>query len=42
MPDCPVRAAPLAARDPIELERALRGDERLDSGTPIPPLEARP
>jgi len=41
MPACPVRSAPLVAREPIELERALRGDERLDSGAPIPPLEAR-
>jgi cation diffusion facilitator family transporter len=40
MPDCPVRAAPLAAREPITLERALRGDERLDSGLPIPPVGA--
>jgi hypothetical protein len=39
MPACPVREAPLVEREPIELERALRGDERLDSGTPIPPPE---
>jgi cation diffusion facilitator family transporter len=37
MPACPVRAAPLVKREPIELERALREDERLDTGTPIPP-----
>jgi cation diffusion facilitator family transporter len=34
---CPVRAAPFVAREPIRLEGAVRGDERLDSGTPLPP-----
>src|SRR5512134_740333 len=33
---CPVRAAPFAGRAPIGLERALRGDELLESGAPIP------
>jgi cation diffusion facilitator family transporter len=42
MSSCPVREAPFAARAPIDLERALRGDEGLDSGKPIPPVEARP
>lgn len=34
---CPVRSAPFVAREPIRLERAVRGDERLDSGAPVPP-----
>ena len=38
---CPVRAAPFAGRAPIGLERALRGDELLESGAPLPSLEAR-
>jgi cation diffusion facilitator family transporter len=41
MPMCPVRAAPFDEREPIGLERAVRADERLDSGAPLPPLEAR-
>jgi cation diffusion facilitator family transporter len=41
VPACRVRSAPLVARERIDLERALRGDERLDSGAPIPPLEVR-
>jgi len=36
---CPVRAAPFAARAPIGLERALRGDELLESGAPVPAAE---
>lgn len=39
---CPVRGAPFTRRAAIDLERALRGDEGLDSGAPIPPLEVRP
>jgi cation diffusion facilitator family transporter len=39
---CPVRAAPFVRRPPLTLERALRGDEQLDDGAPIPPAEARP
>jgi cation diffusion facilitator family transporter len=42
MPDCPVRAAPFVRRPPISLERALRGDEQLDDGAPVPPVEALP
>lgn len=42
VPECPVRAAPFVRRPPISLERALRGDEKLDDGSPIPPVEARP
>jgi cation diffusion facilitator family transporter len=38
---CPVRAAPCAGRAPIVTGRALRGDEVLESGAPLPPLEAR-
>ena len=38
---CPVRAAPFLARTPIGLERALRGDELLESGAPLPPVEAQ-
>jgi cation diffusion facilitator family transporter len=40
--DCPVRAAPFAKREPLTLERALRGDEKLEDGAPLPPVEARP
>ncbi|MCL4686706.1 cation diffusion facilitator family transporter [Myxococcota bacterium] len=32
---CPVRAAAFRARSPFTLERATRGDETLDTGTPI-------
>jgi cation diffusion facilitator family transporter len=39
--DCPVRGAPFLRRPPISLERALRGDEKLDDGAPIPPAEVR-
>lgn len=39
MPDCPVRAAPTAARRPLTLERATRGDETLDTGSPVAPVE---
>jgi cation diffusion facilitator family transporter len=42
MPECPVRAAPLVRRPPITLERALRGDELLEDGRPLPPLGAAP
>lgn len=42
MPDCPVRAAPFEKREPITLERALRGDEALDDGAPLPPPEEAP
>jgi hypothetical protein len=37
-----VRAAPCSGRAPIVLERALRGDEVLESGAPLPPFEERP
>jgi cation diffusion facilitator family transporter len=40
--DCPVRAAPFAKREPLTLERALRGDEKLEDGAPLPPVDARP
>ncbi|HEX2486677.1 MAG TPA: cation diffusion facilitator family transporter [Myxococcota bacterium] len=40
MPACPVREAPLVKREPITLEHAVRSDEWLDSGSPIPPTEA--
>jgi cation diffusion facilitator family transporter len=40
MRDCPVRAAPHERRPPITLERALRGDELLDDGRPLPPIGA--
>jgi divalent metal cation (Fe/Co/Zn/Cd) transporter len=39
--ECPVRSAPFLRREPIGLERALRGDEKLEDGAPIPPLELR-
>jgi cation diffusion facilitator family transporter len=39
---CPVREAGLVRRIPISLERALRADEQLEDGLPLPPLEARP
>jgi cation diffusion facilitator family transporter len=32
---CPVRSAPCAARKPFVLERAIRGDESVDSGRPL-------
>jgi len=32
---CPVRAAPFVARTPLELERAIRGDESIDTGEPV-------
>jgi len=35
MPDCPVRAAPLRQRPPLTLERATRGEERLETGEPL-------
>jgi cation diffusion facilitator family transporter len=41
MRDCPVRSAPFEKREPLTLERALRGDETLDDGVPLPPIDAR-
>ncbi|MEN8181749.1 MAG: cation diffusion facilitator family transporter [Myxococcota bacterium] len=38
--ECPVRAGPFVARAPITWEAAVRGDEQLDSGDPIPGEEA--
>jgi len=35
MPACPVRAAPLRERPPLTLERATRGEEKLDTGEPL-------
>ncbi|HVP28783.1 MAG TPA: cation diffusion facilitator family transporter [Myxococcota bacterium] len=32
---CPVRAAPLVEREPLVLERAIRGDESLETGQPL-------
>jgi len=32
---CPVRAEPLVAREPLEIERAIRGDESIDTGQPL-------
>ncbi len=40
MPDCPVRVAAFVDRPPITLDTALRGDERLDTGEPLPPEPA--
>jgi cation diffusion facilitator family transporter len=37
---CPVRAAPFVSRPPLALDRALRGDELLESGAPLPPAKA--
>jgi hypothetical protein len=31
-----VRAAPLVERRPLSAERATRGDESLETGTPVP------
>jgi cation diffusion facilitator family transporter len=33
--ECPVRAHPLRAQEPISLERATRADETLDTGAPV-------
>ena len=41
MRDCPVRSAPFVAREPVTLEDALRADETLEDGAPIPPVELR-
>jgi len=41
MRDCSVRSAPFAKREPLTLERALRGDEALEDGAPIPPVDQR-
>lgn len=35
--DCPVRSEPFSAREPLSLDRAIRGDETLDTGKPLPP-----
>lgn len=35
--ECPVREKPFEARPPITLEGAIRADERLDTGEPLPP-----
>jgi cation diffusion facilitator family transporter len=39
---CPVREAAFVRRIPLTLERALRADEQLEDGKPLPPVEARP
>lgn len=38
---CPVRSAPFVARRKLDLLRATRGDEALDSGVPVAPVRAR-
>ena len=40
IPDCPVREHPFGRRQPIDLERAVRGDEELETGLPV--TEATP
>lgn len=35
MPECPVRSAPFEKREPLSLERVIRGDETLDGGRPL-------
>ncbi len=35
--DCAVRERPFQKRDPITLDLAIRGDERLETGEPLPP-----
>jgi cation diffusion facilitator family transporter len=40
MPDCPVRSRPYGLRRPLTLERATRGDETLDSGSPVASVRA--
>jgi cation diffusion facilitator family transporter len=37
---CPVRSVPFVARRPLNLERATRGDEALDTGAPVPSVKA--
>jgi cation diffusion facilitator family transporter len=37
---CPVRSAPFVARRPLDIERATRGDETLDTGAPVPAVKA--
>jgi len=37
---CPVRAAAFVARRPLDVDRATRGDEALDSGAPLEPAKA--
>ncbi len=35
MPACPVRSSALEKREPLSLERVIRGDETLDAGRPL-------
>jgi hypothetical protein len=35
MSDCPVREGPFGRRQPIDVERAVRGDEELETGLPV-------
>lgn len=37
---CPVRSAPFVARRRLDLARATRGDEALDTGAPVPSVRA--
>ena len=37
---CPVRSAPFEARRTLDVERATRGDEAIDTGAPVPSVKA--